>query len=112
MNAVFSEYTYQDYLVYLLMHCGMADAEFSEEEQDYIHDLSSEGRIRRILKEYANTPAQEREEVIFRLKDEHCRTEEQQLQVLRLAKGLFEADHRFSIYEQEFYAKLQQLIRS
>lgn len=106
-----TNYSYEDYLIFLLMHCGFVDAELTANEDFHISQLGTPDQIKRIKRDYAQADEAKKMHLLQEFQMKHCQKEEDQIKALKLARGLFEADYRLSQYETQFYQQLQNMLR-
>jgi hypothetical protein len=101
-----------DYELFLLTHCAFADTEMQEEEIDFLEELGSLQRLRRITKEYANATEPEREVVIGEYKVKYLTSPSSIDNALLKIKRFFKADHKFTELEYRFYKALKTKLQN
>jgi hypothetical protein len=112
METISAHWIYDDYLVFLLLHCGFADTELTEKEEEQLEHHASHHLIKRIKKVYANTNPEERLAVIKTFKDKFCHSAAGKEDAIYKAKQIFTSDANFSSSEEALLAELEQIIRS
>lgn len=112
MNSTNRNWTYNQFLAFLLIHLAAADYKFSQDEINFIKSLTGDVSFDEIRELLDKSSDYEIIQTIMSYKDEFYPGEEDKAKIVEDMKGLFLSDSKFSLNEQNLFRALKELLNS
>ncbi|MCH8330501.1 MAG: hypothetical protein IH946_03830 [Bacteroidetes bacterium] len=103
-------WTYEEFLSFLLIYAASADFEISSEETDLIKAKYGVETFEKSMVIFEGLNFMEQVDVILEFKSKYFSTEEELNKLFELIQELFDADGEFSLLEQNQYRALKRLM--
>jgi len=112
MQSTYKNWTYNQFLAFLLIHIASTDYKFSQDEINFIKSLTGDINFNEMQDIIANSSDYDIIQTIIGFKDEFYPAEKDKEKIVNDMKTLFLADGKFSINEQFLFRALSELFYS
>jgi hypothetical protein len=112
MDSSINDWSYNQFLAFLLMYSASSDYKFTQEEKEFIKSHTGDvsfSQIEEVLNEYSDY---EIVQTIMSFKDKYYPTTNEKEKIFEDMKKLFLLDETFSPNEQNLYRALRELLSS
>ncbi len=110
VNTTHLEWTYKEYVSFILIYASYEDLEFSAEEEAFIRKRTGDDTFVKMHEIFINAGQYECLRMILDLKDKYLTTAVQKEDLLSLLKAHFGADGEFSKLEKVLLGFLRNLL--
>ena len=104
------EWSYDEFLAFLLMFAATDDAPISEEEKEIICNKVGKDCYKRIKKVFLKTSDYEALQIILSFKQNYYKTEHQKKRIFDNINDIFLADEKLSILEENLFREIKRII--
>jgi len=108
----YTNWNHDEFLTFVLIHAALADFEIQDEEHDIISIIVPEKRFKGLLKFHKGNKDFENINIILKLKDKFCSTEEEKQKVCDEIKTVFDSDGDYNLYERNMDMALNLILAS
>ncbi len=105
-----SNWTYEEFLTFVLLYAASIDSIISEEEIDLIKGKVGDSTYERVQKIFHQVPDYECIQVILSYEDQYFPTKEKQETLIRQMQEIFLSDERYSVMEQNLIMIFRKLL--
>ncbi len=105
-----TDWTYDDFIAYLLVFASMEDYEVTKEEEEYLISRLGEENYRKMQSLIDRSTVAEQMDTVSSLSKRYCTDRESCRKVLDDVKDLFMSNNEFSALEQTILIGLEKLI--
>lgn len=109
MEEKIKDWSYEDFLHFLLIHCANSDMDVSENEMNMIKKTASEAKYAELSEFYDNNTDFENILILHEFKDRFLTDEDKIQEVFTKVEDLFYADGDFSINEKNLNIALRMI---
>ena len=110
MKKNYENWTYQDFLAYVLIYAAASDFNISQEEKEYIQKRVEKDEFDKILKCFSKHSEFERIEVVKTLGKKFSNDIGSKSEIRKELVKLFYADDDYSILEKNFFLMLKKIM--
>ena len=110
MKKNYENWTYQDFLTYVLIYAAASDFIISEEEKEYIQKRVEKDEFEKILKCFDKHSEYERIEVVKILGKKFSKDIGSKSEIRKELIKLFYADDDYSILEKNFFLMIKKIM--
>jgi F0F1-type ATP synthase delta subunit len=110
LNTITANWSYQKYMVFLLIYCAFADYDLDEREVETIEEMFEGENIKAMRKVYANTTESQRLAILEEFKHMFCQRAEEREKIFAQIDLVFYADNQFTRLERDVRNHLRQLL--
>jgi hypothetical protein len=111
MKRDYNNWTYQDFLSYMLIYAASSDLNISEEEREYIQKRVEKDEFKEILKCFNKHSDYERIEVVKTLGEKYSNDIGSKSELRKELIKLFYADDDYSILEKNFFLMIKKIMK-
>jgi hypothetical protein len=104
------EYTYEEFVSFLLIYAAHADVEYTEREQAFIKAKVSEASYEKVYSDFNSMTDIKVLQLIESYKDQYYSTPEQKTKLMGHVQALFDADGNYSSMEKTLKLFLDHLL--
>jgi uncharacterized tellurite resistance protein B-like protein len=104
------EFSYDDFIAYVMIYAAYADLELSSEEKQLIQSKVNADHFDKLMQLYHEQSDMDHIDTFTALCAKFCPEPEDKEKLLQDMVQLFEADHDFSLMEHNFLRALKHLI--
>jgi hypothetical protein len=109
MEEITKNWTYDDYLHFLLIHAAYSDLNIADEEKEHIVKTANAEKYEELLEFYRNNTDFENMLILHDFKDKFLDTDEKVADVFNKIEDLFYADGEYSINEKNLSIALRMI---
>jgi len=110
MSETVENWTYNDYLAFIMIYAASADLNIQESEKMLIRERVGDECYEKVMGIFEERNDMERIEIILQFKAEHIKDEAEKEKVLSDMKDVFMADKDYSTLEQNIFMAVQKLL--
>jgi len=112
MELQTTNFTYNQFLVFLLLYAASSDYKFTKEEKEFIKLRTGVDDLSDMEEMINNFSDYDIIQTIMGYKDKYFKTDEEKERIFKEMKNLFLSDKKFSLNEENIFRALNQLIYS
>lgn len=105
-----TNWSFNEFLAFLLIYAAHADIEFSNEEKEFIKDIVSKEIFDSICNEFNQLTDFQALDLILNYKDLYCSTQKEKKYLFEKLNDLFHVDGEFTQLEKELLVFLDRLL--
>lgn len=110
MSLNYENWTYEDYVAFVLLHVAKADFNISIEESNILDECISSDRLKELKKIHKNNSDFENVNIIMKLGSKYCSEKTEKEKLMERVMELIMADDEYNIYEKNMKRSLEILL--
>ena len=110
MSETVENWTYDDFLAFIMIYAAFADLNIDESEKKVIREKVGDESYEKVMGIFDERNDMERIDIILHFKEKHIKDQTEKEKVLADMKDVFMADEEYSTLEQNIFMAVQKLL--